>query len=160
MAAPPAVASVVLLHMRGSRVDAAVLAQTNREEARLVWGRARGCERTDLYFARVRYASDHDGSCAYAAYVRSTLDPDNRIDPAWSMARQTAAAKGWAVPASWVDVAFRVTDPRDVVQVRYCSIPGAPTVGAASADRQPGPIAGRLDRGQLGRRRGGVPQPA
>jgi uncharacterized membrane protein len=118
-AASSPVASVVLLHVRDHRIDAAVLVQTNREEARLVWGRARGCERTDLYYARVRYASDHDGSCAYAAYVRSALDPDNRIDPAWSMARQTAAAKGWAVPATWVDVAFRVTDPRDVVQVRY-----------------------------------------
>ena len=115
----PSIASVALLRLRQDRVDAAILIQTNRQLARIKWSPATFCDRTDLYFAQVRYASDHDGSCAYAAYVRTETDTGARIDPAWAMARRTAGAKGWQLPTAWVDVVFRITDPLDVVQVRY-----------------------------------------
>ena len=64
-----AVVSVALVRLHGMAVDEAVLVQTNRLDTDADWGKATACERSDFYFARVRYESDHDGSCAYAAYV-------------------------------------------------------------------------------------------
>ena len=58
IAAP--VASTALFHLRGHRVDAAMLVQVNPEGAASNWGLAPGCTRQDFYWARIRYTSDHD----------------------------------------------------------------------------------------------------
>lgn len=115
----PPVMSVVLFRLAAGRVDAAILFQTNHRRARVAWGTAVSCNRTDLYLARTRYASDHDGSCVYAAHVDTNVDKVVGIDPAWTMAMHTAATKNWHVPTSWVDVVYRITDPSDAIQVRY-----------------------------------------
>ncbi len=107
-----AVLSVALVRISGGAVDAAVLMQTNRLGHPAGWGKASACERTDLPLARIRYQSDHDGSCAYAAYVVPTRDD---VDPAW----RQALGHGWQVPARWLEAAYRISDPRDAIEVRY-----------------------------------------
>ncbi len=112
------VLSVALVHLRGADVDAAVLVQTNKLDTDPAWGKATACDRTDLYYAEVRYASDHDGSCAYAAYVDANVKTDS-LDPAWQAAVRHSAGKGWHLPRQWLEAAYRITDPRDAIQVRY-----------------------------------------
>ncbi|GEM_PF-1311248 len=124
-ATPPSIVSVVLMRLDGSRVDAAIVIQTNRVHSRVKWGSAPLCDSTNLYFAHIRYASEHDSSCAYAAYVATNLDGGTRIDPAWRQATQVAAIRGWHLPDIWVDVVFRVTDRRDGLQIRYLFDPMA-----------------------------------
>ncbi len=121
----PSVVSMVLMRLDGSRVDAAIVIQTNRMHSRVKWGSAPLCASTSLYFAHIRYASEHDSSCAYAAYVATSLDRGTRIEPAWRQATQVAESRGWHLPSIWVDVAFRVTDRRDALQIRYLFDPMA-----------------------------------
>jgi uncharacterized membrane protein len=112
------VVSVALVRLNGMTLDAAVLIQTNRLESDPAWGKATACDRTDLYFARIRYASDHDGSCAYAAYVNAAVKRET-TDAAWQQALLDGAGRGWRFPSHWVEAAYRITDPRDAIQVRY-----------------------------------------
>jgi len=79
------VVSVALVRLRGMTVDAAVLIQTNRSDGDAGWVQPAACRRTDIYFAQVRYASDHDGSCAYATYVYAVAGREG-VDPAWQQA--------------------------------------------------------------------------
>ncbi len=132
------VLSVALVRLRGSAVDAAVLIQTNRLDSDAAWGKATACDRTDLYFARTRYASDHDGSCAYAAYVDAAVKRDS-TDPAWQQALLRGAGMGWRFPSHWVQAAYRITDPRDAIQVRYLFDPPAGANG-----RLPRPVVRSL----------------
>ena len=115
---PLKVLSVALLRLNGEAVDAAILIQTNRLDADALWGKAAACDRTDLYYAHVRYSSDHDGSCAYAAYVDGSV-PRDATDPAWQAALLHGLGKGWQFPHYWMEAAYRITDPRDAIQVRY-----------------------------------------
>jgi uncharacterized membrane protein len=112
------VVSLVLVRLKGLTVDSAVLIQTNRLDDDAAWGKATACDRTDLYFARVRYASDHDGSCAYVAYVNAGVKRET-TDPAWQETLLRGAGMGWRFPLHWVEAAYRITDPRDALQVRY-----------------------------------------
>ena len=129
------VASVALLHLRDGRVAGGVLVQANLSGAPSTWGSAPACDRHDLPFARVRYASDHDGSCAYVATVHA--DPGGAttggatgamVDPAWAAAVAAALARGWALPARWAVAGIRVSDPLAAVQIRYAYAlrPGQP----------------------------------
>lgn len=118
-ATPPSLVSMVLLRLDGDRVDAAVVIQTNRAQSRVTWGSAPLCASTNLYFAHIRYASEYDSSCAYAAYVATSRGGGTGIDPAWRQATQVAESRGWHLPDIWVDVVFRVTDRRDALQIRY-----------------------------------------
>ena len=112
------VVSVALVRLHGADVDAAVLIQTNARDTAASWGNATACDRTDLYFARIRYASDHDGSCAYAAYVEASVNRQT-TDPAWQQALLHGAGSDWRFPTHWLEAAYRITDPRDAIQVRY-----------------------------------------
>lgn len=116
----PGVASVALLQVHADRVTGGVLVQANRKgEAASGWGTAPDCTRGDLPFAQVRYASDHDGSCAWNAVIgQSTRAP---IDPAWTEAESIARTHGWTLPPRWAEAGIRVSDPLAAVQVRYVS---------------------------------------
>jgi len=117
------VVSLVLVRLHGDSVDAAVLIQTNKATMPAHWGRPSGCERSDLYAARIRYASDHDGSCSYVARVEAVPGVKVAIDPAWRDTLRQAAAAGWKLPTGWLVAAYRITDPRDALQVRYFFAP-------------------------------------
>ncbi len=116
----PGVVSVALLQVHAGQVTGAVLVQANkRGRAASDWGTAPDCARSDLPFARVRYASDHDGSCGWSAVVGvSNAEP---VDPAWTEAERIARIRGWALPSRWAEAGIRVSDPLAAVQVRYVS---------------------------------------
>ena len=118
-AAPaPGVVSLALLQLQAGRVSGAVLVQANRQGvAASDWGTAPDCARRDLPFARVRYASDHDGSCAWNAVVDGASGEP--ADPAWADAVAVARDRGWALPSRWAETGIRVSDPLAAVQVRY-----------------------------------------
>jgi len=116
------VLSVALVRLHGSNVDAAVLIQTNRLGTHATWGTASACQRSNLTYARIRYASDHDGSCAYAAYVEPAVKRED-TDPAWQQSLLHGAGKGWHFPRHWLQAAFRITDPQDAIHVRYLFAP-------------------------------------
>lgn len=124
----PGVASLSLLQVRDGRVAGALLVQASRAggDAGGGWGTASACRRTDLPFARVRYASDHDGSCAWTAVVEGTEGV--MIDPAWAGALTLARGRGWSLPQRWGAAAIRVSDPVDAIQVRY-ALPLDPGAG-------------------------------
>lgn len=132
--------SLVLLRPQGAAVAGAVLVQASRQDARPLWGDAPLCERHDLPFARTRYKSDHDQSCAYVAHVAPVSAAgdaaEGSADPAWGAAQVFAAAHGWALPAAWGVAAIRVAQPLAAVQVRY-AVPADPPTGA-TISRPPG----------------------
>lgn len=116
--------SLTMFRLSGDTVTAAALVQTAGAGSSTAWGKAPACERSDLPLARVRYASDHDGSCAWTALVnRVTPKPastaDSTLDPSWLAALATAENNRWRMPPSWSVVGLRVSDPRDAVQIRY-----------------------------------------
>jgi uncharacterized membrane protein len=120
---PGAVTSLSLVRVRGQSVDGAALIQVASPGADPLWGKAPACERADLPLARVRYASDHDGSCAWVSLV-GTADRD-ALDPAWVQTLGEAERQGWLLPERWATASFRVTDPHDALQVRYAFDGGA-----------------------------------
>ncbi len=128
---PGAVTSLSLVRLRDGAVDATALIQVASPGADPLWGKAPACERSDLPLARVRYASDHDGSCAWVSLVGGA--EAETLDPAWAQSLGEAQRQGWRVPARWAAAAFRVTDPRDAVQVRY-AFAGAPDTTPATPD--------------------------
>jgi len=125
-AADRAGVSQVLLRVRDRKVDAAVLVQVNRQGRPSGWGLAPNCKRTLFADRRIHYASDHDGACAYAGFIDGTASEANTaIDPAWRRAQREAVDRGWNMPASWMLVSYRITDPMDSMQVRYLFHPWA-----------------------------------
>jgi uncharacterized membrane protein len=135
--------SLSLLRLHGATADAAVLIQVNRSDASVEWGDPPECGRTDLYYARIRYADDHDISCAYAAHVDAApavisgpgAAPGTgaTIDPAWQATMQQAAQAGWTVPTAWVVAAFCLGDRHDALAVRYFFAPDRATEAHLSA---------------------------
>ncbi len=132
------VVSVALLQVHAGQVTGAVLVQANKQgEPVSDWGTAPDCARSDLPFARVRYASDHDGSCAWSAVVGgSTGEP---ADPAWAEAARVARTWGWTLPSRWAEAGIRVSDPLAAVQVRY-------VVGVDAADKLPDDFSAWTER--------------
>jgi uncharacterized membrane protein len=116
--------SLALLRLRDGAADAAVLIQTNQSVAAVDWGSPAACGRTDLYYAQIRYATDHDNACAYAAYVEANpVAAASGADPAWRATLQRAAQSGWRVPLRWVVAALSLSDRTDALQVRYFFAP-------------------------------------
>jgi len=120
--ATPPLSSVALMRLRAETVDAAILVQASPRRAKPGWGTAEACRRTDLVLARIRHESDHDGSCAWVAHVTPSA---RNIDPAWATSVRAAIDEGWRLPTAWIDVGFRVTDPRGAFQVRYLFDPSS-----------------------------------
>lgn len=154
------VRSVALLQAHAGRVTGGVLVQVSRPGGdSAAWGTAPACTRSDLPFARVRYASGHDGSCAWVA-VAEAADGADAADPAWAAARTFARVQGWTFPERWGTAGVRVSDPVAAVQVRY-AVPLN-----ADAPLPPG-IAGwaeaawdRVERGTLNQLDAALPLPA
>jgi uncharacterized membrane protein len=129
------IVSLALLRLDGAAANAAVLIQTNRHLVAVDWGNPAACGRSDLYFADIRYATDHDNSCAYAAYVASGPQVDAPIDPAWWETVQRAAQSGWALPGRWIVAGFSLGDRKEGLAVRYffASPPALPIPQATDA---------------------------
>lgn len=129
--------SAALLRVEEGPASGAVLVQVSSRRVVGTWGLASACYRDDLPYVQTRAASDHDGSCAWVARVRTGPDassaggPDS-VDPAWEAARRMAAERGWGLPAAWTLTGIRVSQPQASVQVRY-ALPQVPGPGQPAA---------------------------
>ncbi|HYD68302.1 DUF2061 domain-containing protein [Azospirillum sp.] len=107
----------VLARVEGGRMDAFVLVTANAAPADAGWGMTRDCTRDDIHFAAVHYVSAVDGACTFVNHVVSAAAPDSA--PVWLNAEREARGRGWAMPTTWLMAGFRITDRRDVVDVRF-----------------------------------------
>ncbi|HYH22659.1 MAG TPA: DUF2061 domain-containing protein [Azospirillum sp.] len=121
--------SAVLVQLSGGDVRAFVIATTNTEPAEAGWGLTRDCSRSDFDFAAIQYVSAMDGACRFVNRVTTSARPDS--SPAWIAAAETAARKDWTLPSLWLMAGVRITDRRDVVDVRYHFLGGVPEIAAA-----------------------------
>ena len=129
VAETPGVVSVALVQRRAGEVTGVVLVQANPAGMPSDWGIAAACRRSDLPFARVRYASDHSGSCAWVAVTDAgAVEAEEAVDPAWAAARTAAELRRQPLPRRWAVVGVRVTDAREALQVRY-AMPLPPGAG-------------------------------
>ncbi|MEI8394503.1 MAG: hypothetical protein WCF85_07195 [Rhodospirillaceae bacterium] len=122
---PGPVTGFALVHLNGATVDGAVLVDASSGSATGGWGKPPACTRADLPYAKIQYESDHDGSCGYVVFVKAGPEFAGPEHPAWSIARRSAEARGWHLPSSWIMAGFRVSDPHDMVDVRYHFTPDA-----------------------------------
>ncbi|MCC7274960.1 MAG: DUF2061 domain-containing protein [Alphaproteobacteria bacterium] len=111
-----AIRNVVLFHLRGRAVDAAIELNTNELPVTDGWGIAEDCSRTDLALAAVRYKAGWDGSCFF---VTHTLTQARRMPAAWEEAAAFARREGLVLSPEWLTVGMRVANRRDVVDARY-----------------------------------------
>lgn len=116
-----AVGSAVLLAEAEGRVTGFVLAYTNLVPGDGGWGAADDCARDDLHLAERIYDTPLFRSCAWVGHA---LGNDGG-DPAWVAARGLIERRGWRLPAAWLVAGLRLSDPRDVVEVRYYFNPEA-----------------------------------
>lgn len=155
----------VLVQVQDGTVTGAVMIHATGKGVPAAWGLAPGCRRVDLPFAQIRYASDHDGSCAYVTTVAA--GHEGPMDPAWVSALGTIGERRWRLPEHWAATVIRVSDRLGAVQVRYAfpltddallveSLPGW-TVGAWNAVEQG--LLNRLDPQQSLPLPGGINAP-
>jgi hypothetical protein len=129
-----AVESVVLFQLSGSSVPAFVAIHRNAIGVDKGWGVAAECSRTDLYAAIAYENSDTHGFCGFATYVL-TATPSDGAALSWKQALDYARLHGLTLPDTWLMGGFRLSDARDLVDVRYHFDPalaGLPTRSAAS----------------------------
>lgn len=126
-----AIESVALFQWRGPAVAAFVMVHVNERPAAGGWGLSGDCTRADIHLAILHYATTIDGACSFINHVVS--DAPAGASSAWTAARARAAAQGWVLPPTWVMAGFRITDRRDVVDVRYHFNPSLWNIAAAPA---------------------------
>ncbi len=110
--------NVVLLRRApdGGAVDAMIEVNANDLAVADGWGTASSCSRTDVPLGFVRYKAGWDSSCFFITHT--LWDSRAVATPAWTQAAAFAAAKGWSIPAHTVTSGFRVSNRRDVLDVR------------------------------------------
>ncbi|HEY0834996.1 MAG TPA: DUF2061 domain-containing protein [Azospirillum sp.] len=149
--------SAVLVQLAGRDVRAFIIATTNAattnaattnaKETSAGWGLTRDCSRPDVQFAAIRYASAVDGACRFVNRVTTNVRPGS--SPAWIAAVDTAAREGWTLPSLWLMAGVRVTDRRDVVDIRYHFLGSLPDTAATwteqALERAERGLRGRLD---------------
>jgi hypothetical protein len=142
-----AVESVVLLQVSGSRVSAFVMAQRNAIGVDKGWGLAPECNRTDLYAAIAYENSDTHAFCGFATSVATAASPQDAA-LSWTQALDYARRHGLTLPGTWLMAGFRISNLRDVIDVRYHFDPALAGMPGETADRQDADgAAARLDEG-------------
>ena len=112
-----AVESVVLFRVEGEAVPAFVIAHRNRIGVDNGWGVASDCDRTDIHAAVTYDAAAAHGFCGFVNHVVTAVD--GRSATSWKQAVAYAQAHRLALPPTWLMAGFRLSDPTDVVDVRY-----------------------------------------
>ncbi|WP_448190950.1 DUF2061 domain-containing protein [Azospirillum sp. sgz301742] len=120
--------SVVLMKLAGREVQAFVIATTNTQPGTAGWGLTRDCARPDAAFTALDYASAVDGACRFVDRVATNAGPG--AAPAWIAATDLAQRQGWTLPAQWLMAGVRLTDRRDVIDIRYHFADGRPDAAA------------------------------
>ncbi|KAA0595736.1 putative membrane protein [Azospirillum lipoferum] len=121
--------TAVFMQLDGRQVRAFVIATTNAEPGTAGWGLTRDCSRREGAFAAIDYASAIDGACRFVGRVATGTRPGTA--PAWTAAAEMARQQGWTVPDRWLMAGVRLTDRRDVIDVRYHFADGTPQAAVA-----------------------------
>lgn len=141
--------TAVFMQLDGRQVRAFVIATTNAEPGTAGWGLTRDCSRRDGTFAAIDYASAIDGACRFVGRVATGTRPGTA--PAWIAAAEMARQQGWTVPDQWLMAGVRLTDRRDVIDVRYHFADGNPRATVAWSAQAMSAVQhglhGRLDAG-------------
>jgi uncharacterized membrane protein len=95
------------------------------------WGVPSECSRRDLYMAVNRYKSGWDGSCHFLAYAVTGGEVAER-PKAWTEALKFAGREGLRLPTGWLQIGFRSSNRRDMVDARFHFDPAA--LGSSPAD--------------------------
>jgi hypothetical protein len=115
-----AIESLVLLRLAdkpAKTVAAFVIARRNAIAITDGWGVAPECQRTDILLAVVYQDDEGHSYCGFVNHVLSAVDPES--DPAWRQAVDYIRAHDLSVPETWLMAGFRLSDLRDVLDVRY-----------------------------------------
>lgn len=109
--------NTILARRTEGRVDALVEINVNRLPVGNGWGVAADCTRTDGLAAVAFYKTPVDGFCMFVVPT-AVGDPAAPGPAAWSAVRPLLQEGGAPSPV-WLTVGFRVSDRRDVLDVRY-----------------------------------------
>src|SRR5690242_7114660 len=115
-----AIDSLVLIKLAdkpAKTVAAFVIARRNAIAITDGWGVAPECQRTDILLAVVYQDDEGHSFCGFVDHVLSAVDPES--DPAWKQAVDYANAHDLSLPNTWLMAGFRLSDLRDVLDVRY-----------------------------------------
>jgi uncharacterized membrane protein len=117
---PAALRSVVLGWSIDRRVVALAVLRTNAAPVAGGFGLDPDCRRRDLHMARVETPSAQ--TLAYCGTIGHVLHGEARGaagDPAWRVALAELAREGASAPPVWLQVAVRLADQDDLLDVRY-----------------------------------------
>jgi hypothetical protein len=99
------------------------MAEINTNDLPVVdgWGIAADCQRRDLVLTVVRSRTGWDATCFFVTHTewQQAGDSSMEMPPAWLEAKDFAAKRGLRLPASTVTAGFRVSNRRDVIDVRF-----------------------------------------
>ncbi|QCG91967.1 DUF2061 domain-containing protein [Azospirillum sp. TSH100] len=109
--------TAVLIQLDGQQVRAFLIATTNAQPGTAGWGLTHDCSGRDGAFATIDYASSIDGACRFVGRVTTSIGTGTAT--AWIAATEMARQQGWTMPDRWLMAGVRLTDRRDVVDVRY-----------------------------------------
>lgn len=108
---------VLLRTASAGQVDAIAEVNVNAMAVSDGWGLAADCQRQDLLLAAIRSASGWDAACFFVAH--STRADTDALPVAWRQAERMATRSGLRLPGEAIVAGFRVSNRRDVVDVRF-----------------------------------------
>ena len=108
--------SLVLFKHSGSVVDAFLILHANAISTGDNWGLSADCLRKEIPFTSIE---DNTERHAFCSFVRPLAIAPRQPLIAWQKAVDFAKQAGWTLAPTWWEVGFRMSDPFDVVDIRY-----------------------------------------
>ncbi|MFO1058316.1 MAG: DUF2061 domain-containing protein [Dongiaceae bacterium] len=109
--------ALLLGRIEEGRVAGLVLAIATTRPRQSILGPSPECGRSDIFLAYTAYDTAYDGLCGYLNLV--LLSPAVEGPPGWAAARRALAARGIALPESWLTVGIRARSQAEALEVRY-----------------------------------------
>jgi hypothetical protein len=139
--AASAIETLVLFRLEGGMVTAFATVQHNLVPIETGWGVAEECVRTDMALRLIFDADEGHSRCGFAAAVE--IAPASASPAFWTSAVAFAVNRELKLPRQWLMDGLRLSDRRDVVDIRYHfsrELPGTPGAIPASLaiDQRPG----------------------
>ncbi len=124
--------SLVFFKHTASSVDAFLILHANAIPTGDGWGLSRDCLQKEIPFVKI---DDNTDRHAFCTFVRPLVVAPHQTLGAWRDAVHFADTQGWHLPPSWLEAGFRISDPYDVLDVRYAfRPPPIPLPHSTSAD--------------------------
>jgi uncharacterized membrane protein len=113
-----AIDSVILVRIAGSRIDAIAEINTNAVPVTDGWGTTALCK-SDAALAKLTlYRTRADNLCLFV--TRTDIAAPDALQPAaWIAAQPLLRDRGLAHPGAWLTIGMRVSDRREIVDLRF-----------------------------------------